>query len=68
MFFPCSNVIPDDLPRGRMFGLVGPHICTRRTHLARGLFYSPVKNMPLIKAKTPATETNSASRRFIHFG
>jgi hypothetical protein len=29
--------------------------------------YNPVKKMPLIKAKMPATETSSASRRLIQY-
>lgn len=30
--------------------------------------YVPVKSIPLINAKTPATDTNIASKRFIHLG
>ena len=57
-----------DPARDHMFDLLGPHIQSSRNHLAQVLAYSPVKKMPLINAKTPATNTNSASRRFIHFG
>jgi hypothetical protein len=57
-----------DPARAHIFSLIDPHIYGSRTHRAQGLTYSPVKKMPLINAKTPATDTNSASRRFIHFG
>ena len=57
-----------DPARDHMFDLPGPHIQSSRNHLAQVLAYIPVKKMPLINAKTPATNTNSASRRFIHFG
>ena len=57
-----------DPARDHIFDLIGPHIESSGNHLAQGLAYSPVKKMPLINAKTPATDTNSASRPFIHFG